>query len=69
VVAWADTIANHQSDGILNRPENSQGSLPSSEIEAACVNEGTTSNSRGLLPVDYGLNDNIKQILEGIRLC
>ncbi|GAU33395.1 hypothetical protein TSUD_20880 [Trifolium subterraneum] len=54
-----DTITNHQSDGILNRPDNSEGSLSSSGFEAACVNEGTTSNSRGLLPVDCYLNDNI----------
>ncbi|MCH98060.1 hypothetical protein A2U01_0019059, partial [Trifolium medium] len=54
-----DTVTNHQSDGILNRPDNSQGSLSSSEFEAASVNEGTASNSRGSLPVDYDLNDNI----------
>jgi len=47
LVAWADAVTNDQLDGILNGSGNSQGSLSSSECEAAGVNEECTSNSEG----------------------
>jgi len=69
---WAyftDSITNHQFDGILKRSGNSHGSLSRLECEAVCLNEGIASNSWGFLPVDYDLNDNIYQMLEGTSLC
>lgn len=68
-VAWTDSITNHQTDGILKKSGNPHGSLSSSECEAVCLNEGIASSPRGFLPVEYDLNDNIYQILEGTSLC
>ncbi|BAT98834.1 uncharacterized protein HKW66_Vig0251720 [Vigna angularis] len=42
-----DAVTNDQLDGILNGSVNSQGSLSSSECEAAGANEECTSNSEG----------------------
>lgn len=66
--ALADTITNHQSDGILRSSGNSQGSMSSTECEAVVVNEGCESNSGGFLPVYYDLNNDIHQILERFRV-
>lgn len=52
LVAWADAITNHQSDGILKGSGNSQGSLSTSECEAVGVNEECVSNSKGFLTAD-----------------
>jgi hypothetical protein len=59
LVAWADTIRNHQSDGILKTSVNSQGSLSSAECKAVGVNAECASKSGGFILVDYDSNNDI----------
>jgi hypothetical protein len=59
LVAWADTIRNHQSDGILKTSVNSQGSLSSAECKAVGVNAECASKSGGFILVDYDSDNDI----------